>query len=187
MSDLSNMELALSVSIAIIIVLLLSCWKSKHPKKRLSDNDSQKSACALKPSSQKLAGPKPSSQNRIEGAQDPNVAQRLSDTGRGVVNRSEAARLKQLKNLKGYDDYNSLMQYMALEPEVFESQQQYSEDMNRFSLGPSDLAERSDPNDVVNWVGLRRPDYSAVYADSTARVEHSDIPDQMYKKTQFLI
>lgn len=183
MSDLSNMELALSVSIAIIIVLLLSCWKSKPSKKRMSDNASSNSACNLTPS----RAQRPSSQNRTEGVQDPNVSQRLSDTGRGVVNRSEEARLKQLKNLKGYDDYNSLMQYMALEPEVFESQQQYSEDMNRFSLGPSDLAERSDPNDVVNWVGLRRPDYSAVYADSTARVEHSDIPDQMYKKTQFLI
>jgi hypothetical protein len=161
---MDNVALALSVSIAIVLVLLLSCWKGK-PK--------QAAQCGAVARAQ-------------EGMSGSIV--KKSDWGSGVRNESGKARVKELqKNLAGYEDYSQVAQYMSLEPEVFESHNQYSADMNRMSLGPSVMAERSDPNDVVPWVGLRRPDYKSVSASEGARVEHSEIPDQQYDQKVFSI
>ena len=46
---------------------------------------------------------------------------------------------------------------------------------------------RTDPNDVNPWRGLRRPDYHSVYADSTARVDQSEVPETMYSQTRYCI
>jgi len=105
----------------------------------------------------------------------------MSDYGSGV---QESKIKKQYNavadNLEAYDGYNAVVQYAALEPEIFESQKEYTENLGMTS-GASALSTRSDPNDVVTWVGLRRPDYHSVYAGSDARVVHSEYPDQLYK------
>jgi hypothetical protein len=49
------------------------------------------------------------------------------------------------------------------------------------------MSTRSDDNDVVSWVGLRRPKYDQVYAQPDARVVHSDYPDQMPTATSYVL
>jgi hypothetical protein len=110
-----------------------------------------------------------------------------SDWGTGVKNRELAEQYNDLNNLDSYEDYNHVMQYQALEPEVFDSHQGFSYDIGVSNSGASAMTVRSDPNDVVPWVGLRRPDYHSVYAGDTARVDHSENPDQMFAKTHYLL
>jgi hypothetical protein len=113
--------------------------------------------------------------------------QRYSDSGSAVLNANAARRYQDVaSNLSGYSDYNSVMQHIGLEPEIYESHANYSSDMNRLSLGPSTLSERTDPNDVVPWRGLRRTRYE-VYADENARVEQSETPDQMPTRSSYCI
>lgn len=163
---MDNVALALSVSIAVVLVLLVSCW-DKKPKKQ----------------AQQQARGRAVYRDLSSGS-----VQQRSDTGTGLKNANARNRYDNLRdNMSGYEDYGQVAQYMSLEPEVFESHEQYSEDMNRLSLGPSSMAERSDPNDVVPWVGLRRPDYKSASASEGARVEHSEIPDQQYDQKVFSI
>lgn len=164
---MDNVALALSVSIAVVLVLLYSCW-GKKPKKS--------------------ARQQPCGNSNVAHRDLPSAVQQRSDTGTGLTNANARNRYDNLRdNLSGYEDYGQVAQYMSLEPEVFESHGQYSNDMNRLSLGPSTMAERSDPNDVVPWVGLRRPDYKSTSASEGARVEHSEIPDQQYDQKVFSI
>lgn len=161
---MDNVALALSVSIAVVLILLMSCW-DKKPKK----------------SNQR--GPGRAVYRDIASA-----VQDRSEYGTGLKNVRAGNRYNNLRDkLAGYDDYGQVAQYMSLEPEVFDSHNQYSSDMNRLSLGPSTMAERSDPNDVVPWVGLRRPDYRSTSASAGARVEHSEIPDQQFRQNSFSI
>lgn len=104
-----------------------------------------------------------------------------SGFGRGVAEEKMKKRVEDVaNNLSGYEDYNSVTKYMAIEPEVFDDQREYTENL-RLTRGASTLATRSDPNDVVPFVGLRRPDYHSVYAAEDARVVHSEYPDQQYE------
>jgi hypothetical protein len=113
--------------------------------------------------------------------------QRYSDTGSAVLNANSARRYQNMaSNLSGYSDYNSVMQYIGLEPEIYESHANYSSDMNRLVLGPSTLSERTDSNDTVPWIGLRRTKYE-VFADENARVEQSETPDQMPTRSSYCI
>lgn len=173
---MDNVALALSVSIAVVLVLLHSCW-NKKPKKTASQPQQSCNRAAL-------AAPS-SVQNRSNyGAS----VQNRSNYGTGALNAKSRKRYEDLRgNLSGYEDYGQVAQYMSLEPEVFDSHSQYSNDMNHMSLGPSTMAERSDPNDVVPWVGLKRPDYKSTSASAGARVEHSEIPDQQYDQKTFSI
>lgn len=168
---MDNVSLALSIAIAVVIVLLITCWDSKPKKKARKLNRNVNVERNVEP----------------EGSCD-GVGVSESDYGRGVVNANARARYRDLsQNLGSYADYSQVAQYMALEPEVYESHQNYAQNANLVSLGPSNMAERSDPNDVVPWVGLRRPDYQSVYANCTARVEHSEIPDQMGSQRGYVI
>ena len=113
--------------------------------------------------------------------------QRYSDTGTAVLNANAARRYQNVaSNLSGYSDYNSVMQHIGLEPEIYESHANYSADMNRLSLGPSTLSERTDSNDTVPWIGPRRTKYE-VFADENARVEQSETPDQMPTRSSYCI
>jgi hypothetical protein len=154
---MDNVVLGLSVAIAAVVILLLSCWDSK--KKHTS-----------KQASKPVNYPRPS-----QGQPAPE----RSDWGTGVQNSEFRDRYKDLTNLAAYDDYNAVAQYMSIEPEVYESHSRYSEDMGRSTSGASMLPVRDDPNDVVPWVGLRKPRYHEAYANPGARQEHSEIPDQM--------
>jgi hypothetical protein len=154
-------ETAFCLAVVVVVVLLFifgpGFFRHKHKRKEHDDSDSE-------------------SDDEDHVARD---MQRRSDTGTGVLNARAAARYqKASSSLAGYSDFGTFAQFIALEPEVFESHANYTTDMNRMSLGPSTLSERSDPNDLHKWT-VRPPDYSAVYADENARTEHSEIPDQM--------
>ena len=75
--------------------------------------------------------------------------------------------------------YNFYVKQNALEPEVFESQVEYMEDIQGITnSGASHLTETSHLNTVVPFTGLRRIDYG-VGAGESARVTHSETHEQM--------
>jgi len=154
---MDEVVLGLSISVAIVIVLLLSCWDKKaKPARRVSPPCSRS---AMTPASQEDTC--------------------RSNVGRGVVNRDFEGRFNQLSNITGYEDYNAVAQMMALEPEVFESQETYAEDMGRSTSGASVMSVRDDRQDIVPWVGLRRPTYDAICTGAGARQEATETQDQM--------
>jgi hypothetical protein len=160
---MDSVALALSISIAVVLVLLLSCWNNKPCNKKRNRSNF-------------------TAHNNVD------LSDEVSATGRGVVETKAKERYADLAaNLSSYDDYNQVAQQMSLEPEVFDSHSAYSKDSNMFSLGPSNMAERSDPNDVISFVGLRRPDYGGVPISSTARTEHSEMVDQMQPQRAYTI
>lgn len=153
---MDHVTVALSVSIIVVLVLLYSCSGKK--KKRGSRNV------------------------RVRH-QRPNID--VSEYGSAVSDRAANSRYQDLSNVVGYDDYNEVAQFMSVDPEVYDSHARYSNDMNRCTSGPSMMSVRDDPNDVVPWVGLRKPRYHDVYASPEARQEHSEIPDQMRESTTY--
>ena len=144
--------LGLSIAVALVLLLLYKCWTPK--------SDALKNAT-------KTQRPSKVTKNNV------------SEYGRGVQNKQFRDRYGALAELDGYDDYNSVAQYMSIEPEVYDSQAKYTKDMGRSTSGASMLPVRDDPNDVVPWVGLRKPKYRDVYSSEGARQDHSEIPDQM--------
>ena len=144
--------LGLSIAVALVLLLLYKCWTPK--------TDAPRSVAKAQ------RQPKVSKNN-------------VSEYGRGVQNKQFRDRYGALADLDGYDDYNSVAQYMSIEPEVYDSQAKYTKDMGRSTSGASMLPVRDDPNDVVPWVGLRKPKYRDVYSSDGARQDHSEIPDQM--------
>jgi hypothetical protein len=159
---MDTVVLGLSVAIAAVVILLLSCWKTKPVAKG-------------------------SSRAAAQVVRQRGAAPQKSDWGSGVKNRESADRYRDLADLNGYDDYNSVAQYMSIEPEVYESHSRYSEDMGRSTSGASMMPVRDDPNDVVPWVGLRKPKYQDAYSNPGARQEPSDIPDQMRSNSFYCV
>lgn len=101
----------------------------------------------------------------------------MSDYGRGVLNAKLRDQYEDV--IEGeVEDWGASAQKISLEREVFDSQQEYTENIG-MGAGASALATRSDDNDVVPWIGLRRPDYQSVYAGDDRRTVHSEYPDQM--------
>lgn len=175
--------IALSVATLVVLILLMSCW-------------------GVKPSSNKPRGRKvvfmrrsnKGSNNRGSRRQMPRYQASIScpvneksNSGQGLKNRQLAGQYNDLVSMQGYDDYNSVMQYASLEPEVFDSHNSYSSNVGIANSGASSLSVRSDPNDVNPWVGLRRPDYHSVHSGCDVRVDHSEIPDQMFASTHYLL
>lgn len=152
--------LGLSIAVALVLLLLYKCWTPKVDAPR---------------STPKAQRPTKAPKNNV------------SEYGRGVQNKQFRDRYGALAELDGYDDYNSVAQYMSIEPEVYDSQAKYTKDMGRSTSGASMLPVRDDPNDVVPWIGLRKPDYRGVYSSNGARQDHSDIPDQMRVKSFYCI
>lgn len=157
---MDNVLLGLSIAVAIVSILLLNCWKK----------DEKKSVVVKMV---KVSPPQPSEPK--------------SDSGTGVQNREFNNRYKQLSNAVAYEDYGEVAQYMSVEPEVYESHARYSEDMNQSTSGASMLPERDDPNDVVPWVGLRKPRYRDVYSGENVRQDHTETPDQMRNNSYYCV
>lgn len=172
---MDNVVVALGLGIAIVAVLLMSCWKG--------GKKSYESSCSGMESTQQVA----QSSKQVPGDKADFGWSGLSTTGTGVINRELAQQYKDLKDVSQYGDYGSLTQLMALEPEVFESNAEYNSSMNRSTSGPSTMTVRSDSADIINWRGLRRPDYQSVYSASDARVTSSQYIDQMPAATRYLV
>ena len=165
---MDNVAIALSVAIAIVLVLLVTCWKKKSKKTVM------------------IAGSGSSSSTEgMAAANEPDTYH--TDTGTGPINTAARQRYKDISSgINAYQDYNQVAQYMSLEPEVFDSNNRYQQDMSQYYQGPSNLTERSDPNDINPWI-LRRPNYQAVYSDATVRVDSSESPDQMSINNKYVL
>lgn len=161
---MENVHVVLAISVFVVLVLLFSCTGHKRKMRKQQCSSSSPSGSGWQISEDPMAP---------------------STSGRGLQNRKLAQQYADLAGAE-YSDYSAMSQYMSLEPEVFASQEQYTKDMNRSTTGPSAMAERSDPNDVVPWVGLRRPDYT-VPLSSNIRVEPTEFTDQLYARTRYVL
>jgi hypothetical protein len=111
----------------------------------------------------------------------------MSSYGTGVKNRQLTQQYANLSDLNSYKSWNEVAQYQSLEPEVFESHNDYAGSIGISNSGASALTMRSDDNNVIPFVGLRRPDYHSTYAGSDARQQHSEFVDQMPAATGYLL
>jgi xanthosine utilization system XapX-like protein len=68
--------------------------------------------------------------------------------------------------------YHHAIEQLPIEQEILDSHDEYTQNLD-VAQGPSHLTERDDNNDLVPFVGLRRPDYSSIVMDGTARQENS--------------
>ena len=116
-----------------------------------------------------------------------NYSARMPDTAVAIEGHTQ--RSNELKDLAYAQDYDEVAQYMALESGVFESHAQYSAELNSMAAGPSRNIERDDANDLIPWMGLRKPDFQGVFADpkNKPRQEHSEYPDQMRRRNPYVI
>ncbi len=169
---MDNVVLGLSVAVAVVLVLLLSCWKSDKPKKRSSNSCA--SAVALDRKAAKM-GARARAENDFFKA----------PYGTAVLNRQGNERYSELLDLEGYDDFGSVAAFMSLEPEVFDSHNNYSKDMGRSTSGASMMSEFSHSSDVNPWL-VRRPDYQSAYAQPGVRTEHSEFPEQMPTRSYYV-
>lgn len=85
-------------------------------------------------------------------------------------------------------EYNEIIQNMALDKSVKDQHKNYVSDRNRVTNTASFQPSRSDTQDVVPFIGLRRPQYSANgkdLVDNTARSVPSELDaDRLAKPTQ---
>ncbi len=157
--------LALAVATIVVVVLLKSCWDAKPERKVRPSGSCQKGT-----------------RSGMDGSVDDN---QISDWGQGVKSR-QLARQYNSVGRSGIDDYDTVIKYTALDPEVFESHAEYAADVGVSTRGASNLTVRSDPNDIVPWVG-RRPDYHSIYPAADARTDSSEYADQMFAKTSYVL
>jgi hypothetical protein len=162
---METVPIALGIATLVVAVLLMSCW-DKKPKGSATSRRSPQVVVL------KDIDPDDDSHQR-------------SEWGSGKKNAQLARQYNDLANMDGYNDYADVTKYQSLDPEVFESHDNYADQIGVSNNGASNLAVRSDPNDVVPWVGLRRPDYHSIYAGKDARVVHSEYADQQFAKTTY--
>ena len=155
--------LGLVIAIVIVGVLLLSCWKTDKPR-RMMRRQMQYSS------------------------EDPGDMGRLLESG-GRTTYGEAQRARDYNNradkvavdMSGYSAYGDVIKYQGLEKSVYDSHNQWIQDMNHVTSGASMQSERDDLGDLpVRWVGLRRPNFSDHPGiEASARQDVSYTKDQM--------
>jgi hypothetical protein len=116
-----------------------------------------------------------------------NTGQFYSDTGTGLINQQLDSQYADLQNLKSAGSWGQVVQYQALEPEVYKSHEEYSHDMNRVTSGPSHMSIPTGDVFPVTFHGLRRTDLYSVYPADDARVTSTEVPTQMPTPTRYLI
>jgi hypothetical protein len=126
-----------------------------------------------------------------EERQNVNVSgnsQFYSQYGTGQKNRQLMGQYNAMLDSDGFDgDYNDFIKQISIEPEVTDSHQTYTNDINRSTSGASSNVVRSDRNDINPRVGLRAIDYHSVYTASDARTDSSEAPDQMPARVSYLL
>ena len=110
-----------------------------------------------------------------------------SDFGTGVNKRKFDSRYHDLADAEYAGDYNVLIQYMSLEPEIYESHNQYTSSPGSYVAGASMLSERDDPNDAVMGVKGFNAKPQDVTIGYGVRQETSDYQDQQRTTKYFPI
>jgi hypothetical protein len=85
-------------------------------------------------------------------------------------------------------DYESALKNMVLEPELIAQQEKFSKElMHRVGGTSSRNPVRDDDQNVVPWVGLKRPQYQKINAnDETARVVPSELDSDQLADYQMI-
>lgn len=78
------------------------------------------------------------------------------------------------------------LQVLGLDPEVMEQHKEFIYNSSRISTGASSMPTREYDQDVVNFVGLRRPNYN-VPIGPASRVVPTEEADQMPQATRYLL
>jgi hypothetical protein len=156
--------LGLVIAIVIVGVLLLSCWKTDKPRRSRGRR------------------------NLYYTGEDPGDMGRKLRSG-GMTMYGEAQRARDYNNradnvavdMSGYGAYNDVIKYQGLEKSVYDSHNQWIQDMNHITSGASMQSERDDLGDLpVQWIGLRRPNFSDHPGiEPSARQDVSYTKDQM--------
>jgi hypothetical protein len=169
---METVVVALGVAIVVVAVLLMSCWKSNKKKSvRRAASTCQDGL----------------SNTNTNGGNPDQGWNGYSDTGTGKINRQLANQYSNEQNLTGYDGWNQVAQYSALEPEVYQSHAEFTDGINYSTSGASSMSIRSDSTTINPWQGLRRPDYASVYPSADARVDSSQYVDQFDSATRYLL
>lgn len=168
--EVSTTAIALGLATLVVLILLMSCSGKSKPKPKLT-----------------CSRPSRPSRPVVYRDLDSSYDSQISPWGQGVENRRRYQRGRDLGKLSGYDDYNSVAQYQSLDPEVYESHEEYSANIDVSSSGASSMSTTSHDNYPVPFVGLRRPDMHSSYAGDDARQQHSEYADQMPANTNYLL
>lgn len=78
-----------------------------------------------------------------------------------------------------YENFEDYIMDNGLEKSVTESHNQYVQDLQQRTSGASVETVTSHDENINPWVGLRRPDYSSVRIDGSAREVSSQTPEQL--------
>ena len=175
-------ELALCIAIVVVLVLLFNCWQPSGNKRRNNNyDDNYDDSYGDRYGMYDQGG---CSGFESVNANIPYLPEnQTSAGGSGAANREMKQRVADQSMPDPYSNYKDVAEAMALDQSVYDSHANYAESANQSTSGASALSERSDDNDVIPWIGLRRPDYKSVYAASDARVDHSEYADQKPEKT----
>jgi hypothetical protein len=159
----------LTVAIFIVLFMLFSCWcKSDKSNKDYFANNSKNLSDDLE----------------IK-VKDENILE-YSEYGVGVENRKSLAREEDLKNVTDYEDYNEIIQYMSIDPEIHQSHNNFTSDIGISTTGASMRSTTDHPNDLNSWV-LRPPNYRDASVQEGARQEPSEYVDQMRDRNYYTI
>lgn len=91
-------------------------------------------------------------------------------------------------NITDPGGYQETIKNMSLEPNVHRSHKRFTKDVHRRTTGASVHSLRDDPNDVVPWIGLRRPRYrTQAQSQHGSRTVHSEHPIQMRENRPFVL
>lgn len=174
-------SVALAFAILVVLIILWKCRKPKNGKKSKKSRGNYDAFSSAVTTNNDYATALPDRSNL------PAIA--TSPTGSGALNITLDQQYNNLKSNANFGDYNAMMQYASLEPEVFASQASYVKEMTNSTSGASNMSVRDDPNDINPWVGIRGAmrDYQSVYADSTARVTPTEYADSMPAAKKFVL
>lgn len=155
---MDSITIGLSIAIVVVLILLYSC---SSPKKKAKQR------------------PAPQQYDDLDWRPAPQPPRREPSYGTGKKNARANRRYQDLANVE-YRDYNEIVQDVALDDDVFESQEEWGRNSTGTTSGASGLSERSDDPYPVPWVGLRRPNMD-VPIGRDARTEPSQYSDQFNK------
>jgi hypothetical protein len=197
MPELDYVLLSFVIAIIIIAVLILSCWKNKNRLGNLHPryNNGGKHQRQHQENEENDDGEDNRYVDRpVKNTQPVVVREDSGDMGRSLAsggysyfgtaqnNRNYNNRADDVVlNMRGYDSYNDVVRFMGLEPSVYSSHNQWTQDMNHVTSGASMQSERDDLGDLpITWIGLRRPNYTDHNGiEASARQDVSFSKDQM--------
>lgn len=85
------------------------------------------------------------------------------------------------------EPWQEAIRQMGLEQSVLDSHNAFVKDRSRSTTGASNQSVREYDNDVVPWVGLRRPRYEKLTIGSSARTVPSEYADQLPNAKAFVL